>query len=104
MIDGKPVEVAAYNSETIVAQKLENIFSRGIANTRMKDFCDLFMLNNLRKLTGYKKLKLDLPLTQKALINTAKLRNSYSQIFEKLDEENYLWQFTLDEIQNSRLM
>ena len=62
------------------------------------------MLNNLRKLTGYKKLKLDLPLTQKALINTAKSRNSYSQIFEKLDEENYLWQFTLDEIQNSRLM
>ena len=38
LIDGKPVEVADYNSETIVAQKLETIFSRGIANTRMKDF------------------------------------------------------------------
>ena len=43
LIDGKPVEVADYNSETIVAQKLETIFSRGIANTRMKDFYDLFM-------------------------------------------------------------
>lgn len=31
LIDGTPIEIAAYNNETIVAQKLETVFSRSIA-------------------------------------------------------------------------
>lgn len=104
LIDGTPVEVAAYNNETIVAQKLETVFSRGITNTRMKDFYDLYILNKLRKLSGYQRLKLDLSLTKKAIINTTKSRNSYDTLFEKLDGKNYLWQFTFDEIRNNKVM
>ena len=104
LIDGIPIEIAAYNNETIIAQKLETVFSRSIANTRMKDFYDLYMLNNLRKLTGYQQLKLDLPLTKQALINTAKSRKSYDEIFEKLDDNQFLWQFTFSEIESNAAM
>ena len=104
LIDGTPIEIAAYNNETIIAQKLETVFSRSIANTRMKDFYDLYMLNNLRKLTGYQQLKLDLPLTKQALINTAMSRKSYDEIFEKLDDNQFLWQFTFSEIESNAAM
>lgn len=62
------------------------------------------MLNNLRKLTGYQQLKLDLPLTKRALINTAKSRKSYDEIFEKLDDNQFLWQFTFSEIESNAAM
>lgn len=32
-----------------------------------------------------------------ALINISKFRNSYNEIFEKIDAENYLWKFTFME-------
>lgn len=38
LIDGTPIEIAAYNNETIIAKKLETVFSRNIANTRMKNY------------------------------------------------------------------
>lgn len=101
LIDGTTVEIAAYNNETIVAQKLETVFSRSIANTRMKDFYDLYMLNKLRKLTGYKQLDLNMMLTNKALINTTKSRNSYNEIFEKIDKTTFLWQVTLNELKHN---
>lgn len=104
MIDGTITEVMAYNNETIVAQKLETVFSRSIANTRMKDFYDLYMINQLRKLTGYKQLSLNLSLTKMALINTTKSRLSYDEIFEKIDGKNYIWQYTLNEIKEDNTM
>ena len=35
----------AYSKETVVAEKLEALVKLGIANTRMKDFCDLEILS-----------------------------------------------------------
>lgn len=103
LIDGTPIEIAAYNNETIVAQKLETVFSRSIANTRLKDFYDLYMLNKLRKKNNYQKINLDLQLTKKALENTAKSRNSYNTVFEKIGDD-YLWKSTLDLLKNDNRM
>lgn len=103
LIDGTPIEIAAYNNETIVAQKLETVFSRSIANTRLKDFYDLYMLNKLRKKNNYQKISLDLQLTKKALENTAKSRNSYNTVFEKIGDD-YLWKSTLDLLKNDNRM
>lgn len=103
LIDGTPIEIAAYNNETIVAQKLETVFSRSIANTRLKDFYDLYMLNKLRKKNNYQKINLDLQLTKKALENTAKSRNSYNNVFEKIGDD-YLWKSTLDLLKNDNRM
>ena len=38
----------AYNLETVLAEKLETILSRGTANTRPRDFYDVFILYQLR--------------------------------------------------------
>lgn len=103
LIDGTPIEIAAYNNETIVAQKLETVFSRSIANTRLKDFYDLYILNKLRKKNNYQKINLDLQLTKKALENTAKSRNSYNNVFEKIGDD-YLWKSTLDLLKNDNRM
>lgn len=104
LIDNSPIKIYAYNNETIIAQKLETVFSRSIVNTRMKDYYDIYMLNKLRKQTDYKKLKLDLSLTRTALENTANSRNSFNEIFEKVNKENYSWQITLDYIKSSKAM
>ena len=37
------IQVFAYNLETILAEKLETIVSRGIANTRPRDFYDVYV-------------------------------------------------------------
>ena len=36
----------AYNLETVLAEKFETIITRGITNTRMRDFYDVYILIN----------------------------------------------------------
>ena len=57
-----------------------------------------YMLNKLRKRTDYKKLKLNLLITRIALENTTISRNSFNEIFEKVNKKKYLWQITLNDI------
>jgi predicted nucleotidyltransferase component of viral defense system len=44
MFEDRSIELLAYNLETILAEKLETIISRGTANTRMRDFYDVYVL------------------------------------------------------------
>lgn len=41
-------EIAAYNLESILAEKLETIYRRTFFNTRSKDFYDVYMIYNLK--------------------------------------------------------
>ena len=47
MFEERTIDVWAYNLETVVAEKLETILARTTANTRMRDFYDLYMLYQL---------------------------------------------------------
>jgi predicted nucleotidyltransferase component of viral defense system len=47
MLEERSIEVLAYNLETVMAEKLETIISRNIANTRMRDFYDIYILFQL---------------------------------------------------------
>lgn len=38
MFDNEPIDIMSYNIETLLAEKLETVISRGIENTRMRDF------------------------------------------------------------------
>lgn len=40
--------ILAYNLETVLAEKIETVLSRGIANTRPRDFYDIHILYALR--------------------------------------------------------
>ena len=48
MFDDRSISIMAYNIETILAEKLETVLSRNIANTRPRDFYDIYILYALR--------------------------------------------------------
>lgn len=49
MFEERSINVLAYTLETILAEKLETIISRGDQNTRPRDFYDVYILNALQK-------------------------------------------------------
>lgn len=46
MFEDRTISVLAYNLETVLAEKLEAVLSHGYANTRMRDFYDLHILQH----------------------------------------------------------
>lgn len=48
LFDDKTISIMAYNLETVLAEKLETVISRGQANTRPRDFYDIHILYSLR--------------------------------------------------------
>ena len=48
MFNDGTLEIFAYNLETILAEKLETVISRGDQNTRPRDFYDIFILSKLK--------------------------------------------------------
>ena len=49
MFDEGSINILAYNIETILAEKIETVLSRSIANTRPRDFYDIYILYALRE-------------------------------------------------------
>ncbi len=49
MFEERSINVLAYTVETILAEKIETIISRGDQNTRPRDFYDVYILNTLQK-------------------------------------------------------
>ncbi|MBK5251839.1 MAG: nucleotidyl transferase AbiEii/AbiGii toxin family protein [Peptostreptococcaceae bacterium] len=88
------INIQAYNIETIIAEKYETVIRRGEANTRMKDFYDLYVLKAL------KSDEIDFKILRSAVENTVLKRNSEDLIsftgeifqgLEKSDELMRLW-------------
>jgi len=48
LFEERTISILAYNLETILAEKLETLFARGTANSRMRDFYDLFVLGDMQ--------------------------------------------------------
>ena len=48
LFDERSISVLAYTLETILAEKLETVLSRGITNTRPRDYYDIYTLYRLR--------------------------------------------------------
>lgn len=44
MLEERSIHVWSYNLETILAEKLQTVMSRGILNTRMRDYYDIYTL------------------------------------------------------------
>ncbi len=74
LLEDRNIEVLAYNLETVLAEKVESIISRGVANTRMRDFYDIYILT---KLQGE---NINSSLFKEALAATSKNRGSENQI------------------------
>ncbi len=48
LLEDRSISVLAYNLETIMAEKLETVISRGDQNTRPRDYYDIFILDKLQ--------------------------------------------------------
>lgn len=73
------IRVLAYPLETILAEKYESIIKRNISTTRMRDFYDIYNLYNLRK------EEIDFDILKRAIISTAKRRESLSLMKQALE-------------------
>lgn len=89
MFEERYIILWAYNLETVLAEKIETVLSRSVLNTRLRDFYDLYVLQD----TG---LEIDKATLAAALTATARKRGS--------EQALALYERTLDEIRISPLM
>lgn len=89
MFEERYITLWAYNLETVLAEKVETVLSRSVLNTRLRDFYDLYVLQD----TG---LEIDKATLAAALTATARKRGS--------EQALALYERTLDEIRISPLM
>lgn len=87
LFEDRNIEILAYNLETVLAEKFETIISRGILNTRARDFYDIYILTTLQE----KNINKD--DFKNALTSTATKRetlekiNDSSSIIEEIKED-----------------
>lgn len=74
MFDQGVLEVLSYPLSTVLAEKLETVLRRGIANTRGRDFYDLYILDKLRF------DEIDAEELRGALLSTAEKRGSLDML------------------------
>ena len=93
MFDDGDYEPLSYNLETLLAEKLDTVLSRGVLNTRSRDFYDIDLLWNRYKKT----IKKDILAT--AIRNTMSNRNNLKSLE---DFENILNSVLSDGKMNKR--
>ena len=85
LFNNEKIKILAYNTETLLAEKIETVISRSIANTRIRDFYDIYII--------IKTLKIDEKIFMKAITETCKKRNSletiknYKNVLEQLKKD-----------------
>jgi predicted nucleotidyltransferase component of viral defense system len=87
LFEARSISLLAYNLETVLAEKIETLLSRGTANTRMRDFYDIYALDAVHA------SNISPLLLGNAVANTAEKRGSLPVLAN--------WQLTLDEVSQS---
>lgn len=74
IFEDRTIMISSYNIETILAEKMETVLRRGVFNSRMKDFYDIYyFLTKLRK-------EIDINVLKEAVDNTFTKRNSFEYL------------------------
>jgi predicted nucleotidyltransferase component of viral defense system len=84
ILDNDKIEVMAYNTETIIAEKYETIIRRNIGTSRARDFYDLYMFYHLYEDS------IDAEVLKLAVLKTARKRGSLELMSE--------WQEIIDDM------
>ena len=90
MLEDRSIDIWAYNLETVLSEKLETIITRTTTNTRMRDFYDIYILDQLHGNTLNRQTLYD------ALLATAKKRGTERHLAEAMD--------VLNEVESSPVM
>lgn len=80
LLEDDYIELYTYNYETIIAEKFQTILTRSVANSRMKDFYDLYYF------VTYKCKEINKEILQKAIKTTFEHRGTENDLqnFEKI--------------------
>ena len=68
IFENRILKIMTYNIETIIAEKFQTVINRGILNSRMKDYYDLYYLLTYKEYSS--------TILKQAIINTFKKRNT----------------------------
>lgn len=80
LFEDREIDILAYNLETVISEKFEGIITKGIANTRARDYYDLYILKK------FQKKNINNKTLKQAIINKFKDRNTYNYL-EKVNEQ-----------------
>lgn len=90
LLDERSIRLWSYNLETILAEKLQTVLARGLLNTRMRDFYDIY---TLLKIYGH---TIDLSVLHNAFNATCKKRgteelwNEAPKLIETIKNDGHL--------------
>lgn len=90
LLSDEKIKFRAYNLETIIAEKMQTILTRGALNSRSKDFYDIFIIQKLQW------LNIDEQVLKEAFEKTC----TYRETAIELDDANAM----LEQIANSAMM
>lgn len=95
MFEDRDISIKAYNLDTILAEKIESILARNIANTRARDYYDVYILLTLRR------NDIDMESLRRAIRKKAEERNTliyvdnsskYVTDIEESEDLNAIWE------------
>ena len=101
----RTISILAYNLETVLAEKMETVIARGVANTRLRDYYDLYILQN--EYTH----AISMEQFKAAFLATCKKRNSIQLIaegnkilkelllYKRLEKGSFVWPRNESEVQ-----
>lgn len=89
MFEDRTISLLTYNTETLLAEKMQTIFARGIANTRLRDFYDVYEIVKMNR------EKIDKDILIEAFHATCEKRET---IFSKAEMEDILSKIKENEI------
>ena len=90
LISNETIAFRAYNLETVIAEKIQTILSRGLLNSRCKDYYDIYIINQLQR------KNISIPDLKKSFETTCQYRKTP---FEKVESL-----LILEEISKSNIL
>lgn len=118
MFENRTISLLTYNIETLLAEKVQTIFARGISNTRFRDFYDVYRIvkMNTEKIDKDTLMEAFCATCEKreTIFSNEEMTNIFSkiksnetmaQMWEKFREKNFfVGELQWDEVLNSVLL
>ena len=90
MLEDRSIDIWAYNLETVLAEKLETIITRATTNTRMRDFYDIYILEQLHGTTLNSKILHDALLATAHKRGSEKYLNQAEEVFDEVENDSVM--------------
>ena len=90
MLEDRSIDIWAYNLETVLAEKLETIITRATTNTRMRDFYDIYILEQLHGTTLNPKILHDALLATAHKRGSEKYLNQAEEVFDEVENDSVM--------------